>query len=276
MKFEYGVMQGRLSKRIGRKIQAFPEKNWQLEFQRAKKLGIKKIEWTLDYKNLKKNPIFTKSGQLQIKRLSKKYLVKINSLTGDCFMQKPFWKIKNNQKLIDDLIKIIVCSKKIGVKFIVIPLVDNGSIENIYHEKKLIKICKQIKKKLEIYGIKLVFESDFNPVKLKKFIKKFDKNFFGINYDVGNSASMGFDINSEFKNYGKCIYNIHIKDRVKNGKTVRLGQGNANFVDLYKNLRKINYNGNLILQTARSKINKDLEEIKINLAFLKKFHSEKK
>ena len=191
-------------------------------------------------------------------------------------MQKPFWKIKNNQKLIDDLIKIIVCSKKIGVKFIVIPLVDNGLIENIYHEKKLIKICKQIKKKLEIYGIKLVFESDFDPVKLKKFIKKFDKNFFGINYDVGNSASMGFDINSEFKNYGKYIYNIHIKDRVKNGKTVRLGQGNANFVDLYKNLRKINYNGNLILQTARSKINKDLEEIKINLAFLKKFHSEKK
>ena len=276
MKFEYGVMQGRLSKRIGRKIQAFPEKNWQLEFQRAKKLGIKKIEWTLDYKNLKKNPIFTKSGQLQIKRLSKKYLVKINSLTGDCFIQKPFWKIKNNQKLIDDLIKIIVCSKKIGVKFIVIPLVDNGLIENIYHEKKLIKICKQIKKKLEIYGTKLVFESDFNPVKLKKFIKKFDKNFFGINYDVGNSASMGFDINSEFKNYGKYIYNIHIKDRVKNGKTVRLGQGNANFVDLYKNLRKINYNGNLILQTARSKVNKDLEEIKINLAFLKKFHSEKK
>ena len=50
-------------------------------------------------------------------------------------MQKPFWKIKNNKKLIDDLIKIIVCSKKIGVKFIVIPLVDNGLIENIYHEK---------------------------------------------------------------------------------------------------------------------------------------------
>lgn len=276
MKFEYGVMQGRLSKRIGRKIQAFPEKNWQLEFQRAKKLGIKKIEWTLDCKNIKKNPIFTKSGQLQIKRLSKKHFVKINSLTGDCFMQKPFWKIKNNQKLIDDFIKIINCSKKIGVKFIVIPLVDNGLIENINHEKKLIKICKQVKKKLEIYGIKIVFESDFNPVKLKKFIKKFDKNYFGINYDVGNSASMGFDINSEFKNYGKYIYNIHIKDRVKNGKTVRLGQGNANFVDLYKNLRKINYNGNLILQTARSKINKDLEEIKINLAFLKKFHSEKK
>ena len=78
---------------------------------------------------------------------------------------------------------------------------------------------------------------------------------------------MGFDYNSEFKNYGKYIYNIHIKDRVKNGKSVRLGKGNANFIDLYKNLRKINYNGNLILQTARSKINKELEEVKKILRF---------
>ena len=215
MKFEYGVMQGRLSKKIGKKIQAFPEKNWKFEFHKAKKLGLKKIEWTLDHKDLNKNPIFTKSGQLEIKKLSKKHLIKIDSLTGDCFMQKPFWKIKNNKKLIDDLIKIIYFSKKIGVKFIVIPLVDNGSIENIYQEKKLIKICKQIKKKLKIYGVKIVFESDFNPVKLEKFIKKFDKNFFGINYDIGNSASMGFDLDTEFKNYGKYIYNIHIKDRLK-------------------------------------------------------------
>ena len=43
MKFEYGVMQGRLSKRIGRKIQAFPEKNWQLEFQEQKSWVSKKL-----------------------------------------------------------------------------------------------------------------------------------------------------------------------------------------------------------------------------------------
>jgi len=48
--------------------------------------------------------------------------------------------------------------------------------------------------------------------------------YFGINYDVANSASLGFEIDSEFKNYGKYIYNIHIKDRLKNGKSVRLGE----------------------------------------------------
>ena len=73
--------------------------DWKLEFSKARKLGLKSIEWTLDYKNLEKNPLLNKRGQSQIKQLSKKNLIKINSITGDCFMQKPFWKKKNNQKL---------------------------------------------------------------------------------------------------------------------------------------------------------------------------------
>ena len=103
MRYSYGIMQGRLSPIIGKKIQSFPEKNWKNEFVKANQLGLKSIEWTLDYKNLENNPILTKEGQSKIKELSKTYSIKINSLTGDCFMQKPFWKIKNNEKLISDL-----------------------------------------------------------------------------------------------------------------------------------------------------------------------------
>ena len=123
-------MQGRLSKIIDNKIQSFPEKYWKIEFKKANKLGLKSIEWTLDYKNLKNNPILTKKGHSKIKELSKQYSIKINSITGDCFMQKPFWKIKNNKKLITDLKHIIDSCKLLGIKFIVVPLVDNGSIKN--------------------------------------------------------------------------------------------------------------------------------------------------
>jgi hexulose-6-phosphate isomerase len=273
MKFSYGVMQGRLSKRVGNKIQAFPEKNWRSEFSKAKALGLKSIEWTLDYKNLKKNPILTKQGQSQIKKLSKKNLVKVNSLTGDCFMQNPFWKKKNNQKLLEDLIKIIHSCKIIGIKYIVVPLVDNGSITSQKDEKNLLNSCKYILKYLKDSNLKIVFESDFSPKKLKKFIMKFDKRFFGINYDVGNSAGLNYKIDDEFKLYGNYIYNVHIKDKIKYGKTVRLGSGNATFLKLFKNLKKIRYNRELILQTARSKNDQDIEEIKINLDYLKKFQN---
>ena len=273
MKFKYGVMQGRLSKKVGNKIQAFPEKSWRSEFYKAKTLGLKSIEWTLDYKNLKKNPMLTKKGQSQIKKLSKKNSININSLTGDCFMQNPFWKKKNNLKLIDDLIKIIQSCKIIGIKYIVVPLVDNGSINNKDDEKNLLNSCKYISKYLKDSNLKIIFESDFSPKKLKKFIEKFNKKFFGINYDVGNSAGLDYKIDDEFKLYGSYIYNVHVKDRIKHGKTVRLGNGNANFLKLFKNLKKIKYNRELILQTARSKDNQDIKEIKINLDYLKKFHN---
>ena len=273
MKFNYGVMQGRLSKKIGNKIQAFPSKYWRSEFSKAKVLGLKSIEWTLDYNNLKKNPLLTKKGQLKIKELSKKNSIKINSITCDCFMQKPFWKNKNNQKILDNFIDIIQCCKNMAINYIVLPLVDNGSIINKKDEKKLLNSCKYILKYLKGSDVKVVFESDFGPKKLKNFITKFDKRYFGINYDTGNSAGLDYEIDDEFKFYGKYIYNVHIKDRLKHGKTVRLGNGNTNFLNLFKNLKKIKYGRKLILQTARSKSDRHMEEIKINLLYLKKFHN---
>ncbi len=272
MSHKYGIMQGRLSKIDKGKIQSFPKRTWKNEFSKANKLGLKFIEWTLDYDDLDNNPIFSKKGQNKIKQLSKKYSIKINSLTGDCFMQKPFWKLNSNDKLIYDLIKIITSCKTLGIKFIVIPLVDNGSINTNKELNKFIKICKNISKYLLDTKIKLIFESDYPPKKLKNFMNKFDARYFGINYDVGNSASLNYDIDKEFNYYGKYICNIHIKDRLRNGKTIRLGMGNANFSKLFYNLKKIKYEGNLILQTARSENQQHMNEIKKNLNFLKNFN----
>ena len=50
------------------------------------------------------------------------------------------------------------------------------------------------------------------PSELLKFIKNFDANF-GVNYDTGNSASLGYDPSEEISVYGHRIINVHIKDR---------------------------------------------------------------
>ena len=264
-------MQGRLSKQIGNRIQAFPEKYWKSEFSKAKKLGLNTIEWTLDYKNLYKNPIFKKKGKLEIKRLSKKHSVFIKSLTGDCFMQKPFWKLNKNTKLLEDFKKIIEAANDIGIKVIVIPLVDNGSLSKKVEVQNLLRICKYFKKYLQRTKIKIVFESDFNPKKLQKFIKKFDKKYFGINYDVGNSAALNYDIDEEFNLYGERIYNIHIKDRLYKGETVPLGSGHANLSQKIKfftfNYPKLSN----IIQGARSKLVDDISLCKQYFHFVKSF-----
>ena len=97
-------------------------------------------------------------------------------------------------------------------------------------------------------------------------MKKLNKKF-GINYDTGNSASLGFDFNEE-KKYFKYVHNIHIKDRIFRGQSVRLGKGDFNFKKFFLYIKKIKYKGNLILQTARSK--KHIDEIILNRNFIKK------
>lgn len=251
-----GFMQGRLTDLENNKIQSFPWINWKNEFKIANKINFNLIEWTLDYEGMFKNPLMIKSGQNDIENLSQRYNVKIKSLTGDCFMQNPFWKLSKNQtKLKNDFLKVANACSQIGINIIVVPLVDNGSIENINQQNKLIEFCILNTDFFKKKNIQIAFETDFEPNKVLELIQILDVQTFGINYDIGNSAGLGFKSIDEIKLYGQRIINVHIKDREFNGSTVPLGLGNADFKEVFKNLHNINYKGNFILQAARSKKN---------------------
>jgi hexulose-6-phosphate isomerase len=86
-----GFMQGRLSPQIDGKIQAFPWPYWRDEFPLARDLGFTRLEWTLDHDDLAANPLMTAEGQAEILALSAAHGVAVSSITGDCFMQAPFW-----------------------------------------------------------------------------------------------------------------------------------------------------------------------------------------
>jgi len=264
-----GVMQGRLVPPESKKIQSFPHKNWKKEFYKANKLDIKFIEWTIDKENFYKNPIFDEIKIKEINNLKKKFNIEIKTVTADFFMQEPFWKNNNSQKIIKKLNIFTLQCAKIGIEYIIIPLVDNSSLKKINNIKKIINTLKKFTKILIYNKIKFLFELDLTPTLVKKFIQNFSTKAFGINYDTGNSASNGYNAEEEFKFYAKYIENIHIKDRILYGFSVPLGHGNVNFSNLSQLLRKYKYKKLLILQTARSKKNKDFNEIKKNLEFLK-------
>ena len=263
-------MQGRLTPSPKGKIQFFPVKNWAKEFSHFKSLSLNRIEWTLDQQGLMKNPIMSSKGQKKIEQLCKKHNMRVDSITGDCFMQKPFWKYKGEikKKLILQLKKIITSASKLKIKYLVLPVVDNGNIENAEQEKILIEELKNLTRYLKINKVQILFETDMNPKAYLKFISNFKKKYFGVNYDIGNSASKNFDTKEEFKHYGSYIKNIHIKDRKKYGKTVPLGKGNAKFKIVAKLCKKINYKGNYILQAARKKNGNEIETVKSYLKFL--------
>ena len=189
-------------------------------------------------------------------------------------MEKPFWNYKNDYYYINKIKKLIDNCSLLKIKFIILPLVDNSSIKNLKQERVIINKLKTLDSILINKKVQILFESDYDPRNLLRFIKSFDHNLYGINYDLGNSASLGYSIEKEFSFYGKYIKNIHLKDRLKNGPSVKFGNGNAKFRELFNQLKKINYKGTLIFQSARPMIKgNDLNEIKINLKYLDKFIS---
>jgi len=249
-----GFIQGRLSPIIDGRIQCFPWGYWENEFKLAGEMGLRLIEWTLDQDQLHDNPIMSDEGRSSILELSKINNVSIPSLTGDCFMQAPFWKSSGSQQEIlkNDFEKILQACQDLDIEYLVVPLVDAGRLENIEQKELLGNFLMNLVPKMKGKKTKIVFESDEAPVALGQWIESLPEFYFGINYDIGNSASLGYKPLEEFESYGHRVLNLHIKDRILGGTTVALGEGAANFDEVFKSLKKYDYRGNYILQTARS------------------------
>jgi hexulose-6-phosphate isomerase len=249
-----GFMQGRLSALVDGRIQAFPWDFWQAEFISAQNMGFNLMEWTLDQDRLHENPLLTSAGQAEIAKLHNAHGVRIGSLTGDCFMQSPFWKATGSycEQLQEDFRAVARACSVVGISMMVLPLVDNGSLSSRAQEDQLIAVLESHIGLLRELRVKVIFESDYAPGELARFIDRLDPALFGMNYDIGNSAGLGMQPAEEIAAYGQRIVNVHIKDRVLGGTTVPLGTGSADFETVFAALAKSGYRGNYILQTARA------------------------
>ena len=248
-----GVMQGRLSPIKGDRIQSFPWQNWRRELYCFSEMGFESIEWTIDLWRYFKNPII-KSPALVSRNLDK-VAIKLLGITSDAHMQSgdlsacdSKYKINRVNKLTRKLIK---SAGIIGANYIVIPLVDNSSLALSKNRKKIIEFFGEYEKMLKEFNVMMLFEVDVSPSEVCEFIRAFNSSYYGINYDIGNSASLGFNFKEEYEAYGKHIHNVHVKDRFLNGQSCKLGQGDASLAEVKKTLLKSDYQYSAILQCAR-------------------------
>lgn len=246
-----GFMQGRLSPVRNGRIQSFPWDTWREEFELASKLCFEKIEWTIDSENLLLNPLLTSSGQEEIIRLKEQYQIEIPSVTCDYFMENPPWT-SDPEKLFLAIESILQGMRIIGAKILVIPLVDNSSLNGGLMFSEVELFFGRLSNLLHINEIKIAFETDLNPDLFSSFMDIFEKEIYGVNYDIGNSAALGFKPTEEFAAIGQRVINVHVKDRALGGTTVPLGTGDADFLTVFKCLDDLAYVGNLIMQTARA------------------------
>jgi hexulose-6-phosphate isomerase len=261
-----GIMQGRLSPRIDGKIQAFPVEHWENEFRIASEIGFSSIEWIIE-NPLDLNPFFRNKERNTIKDLISETNVKVDFICADIFMQVPITNDVISMKKSKELISQI-CSQaaEIGARFIEIPFVDNSSIRNIDHSY-LIDFFNSFENQLIEKDMFINLETDLDSLSFKKLLNNMSERI-GANYDIGNSASLGYDFEEELSSYGERIYNVHIKDRVLGGSTVEFGTGDSNIKGVLKFLSNLNYDKGIVIQGARG-VN-DIKTAQNQLEFTKK------
>jgi len=246
-------MQGRLLPKFKNRYQAHPFGYWKDEFTLANDIGLSYIEFILDHNDYEKNPLLSDLGINEIEAIIQKTGVGVRSICADIFMEAPLHSenslISHFSKKI--LIKLIENSSKLGITDIVIPCVDQSTLKGESDQKRLIENLSEPINLATKQKINLALETDLAPIPFLNLLNKLDSDVVKVNYDIGNSASLGFDIYEEFKLYGNRISDIHIKDRELAGGSVILGTGNANFTSFFEVFSKIDFKGPIVMQVYR-------------------------
>ncbi len=266
-----GIMQGRLLPRYKNRYQAHPVVYWQAEFNIAKELGFNQIEFILDYNEHEQNPLMSKKGIKEIKKMMEQTGVFVKSVCADYFMEAPLHSVHQKESE-DVLIKLVKSAGKLNIVDIVIPCVDHSTLKSKKDVDMFVESINKAVPLAEKSGININFETDLNPKAFKKLLNRFDSKNIKVNYDIGNSASLGYSPKEEFKAYGAYISDLHVKDRVLGGGSVKLGTGNADFKTVFEQLKKYKFNGSIIMQAAKADdYIDDLSMVKEQKEFISKY-----
>ena len=133
----------------------------------------------------------------------------------------------------------------------VVPFVDASRIDSDAELDHVVGVLERLLPAAEETGVELHLETSLSPSRFAQLLARLPHPMLKVNYDSGNSASLGYDPTDEFAAYGGRVGSVHIKDRVRGGGTVPLGSGDTNFQALFECLGALGYSGDFVLQAAR-------------------------
>ena len=265
-----GIMQGRLVPPTDDRIQCFPRERWVDEFELAAQTGLDCIEWIYDLYGADVNPLATDSGMEKLRDLSAKHKIKILSICADYFMDKPL--VRASQAELEDRVKtfhwLLERGRLIGINRMVIPFVDASRIDTQVEFDGVVMLLTRLLEPARRAGIEIHLETSLTPARFAELLNRLTDPLLKVNYDSGNSSSLGYDPLEEFAAYGERVGSVHIKDRLLGASTVPLGTGDADFSGLAEGLRKVAYQGDFILQVARGTSGEEVAWAKQNRAFV--------
>ena len=272
LKPKFLLVQGRALPQSDESLQSFPF-NWSDEFPLIQQLGFDGIEWIYDKKSEFTNPILDSEESQKIKSISKKFNVSLENIVFDWFITNSLFRkdeisLKNKIKKLVDLIEK---SQNIGFKQIIFPLLEENAINNSNDMDIFLKIFSDdILSVLNLNKIEIHFETSLPPISELEFISKLDHNQTKICFDMGNSASMGYDPADVLNRIAPYLGTVHIKDRLLDGDSVPLGEGAVDFSKVFSILNEINFSGYFSFQAYRDKNSNNTELLSLYQKFIYK------
>jgi L-ribulose-5-phosphate 3-epimerase len=284
MPHTYGIMQGRLSPPENGRFQSFPRNSWREEIARARDAGFGYIEWIHDdYDGSAEgsgrgaNPIFTAEGLAELDALKREHDIATPALCGDWFMDFPLIRCASKERETRErhLHHLIPIAARIGAWRMVLPFVDQSKITTEEEKQQVIDIINRALPIAQQHNVELHLEADFNPTDFTAFLARVPHPSLKVNWDSGNSSGLGYIATEEFAAYGDRIGSVHIKDRYRKPEggieTRSLGTGSADFDDVFSALHKVGYEGGVTLQVARGVPGDEVNFLKMQLAFVKRY-----
>ena len=239
-------MQGRLLPKYMGRYQAHPKGNWRDEFDVARALDVDLIEFILDYEDAAENPLLADPDA--IAAAVDETGVAVKSICADYFMEAPMQRDAAGHEV---LATLIVNAARLGVRDIVIPCVDQSSLSDASETAAFVDALAGHARDAAARRINLALETDLAPGPFAALLERFDGPAVTVNYDSGNSASLGFNPTEEFDAYGHRITDIHLKDRTRNGGPVVLSEGDCDFDTLFALIASSEFDGPLVMQAFR-------------------------
>lgn len=239
------------------------------EFSTAKELGFDGIEFCIG-SNYKNELLWTDGGVEKLKSLSVKNGIEICSLSPGVFASLHPALPDDGKRVegIQMMKRIIELCVPLEARWILVPMfprdVNNWTNETWVRLFDGFKILAEIAEK---HNVILGIESTFSADDLLKIFDEVGSENICAYYDVGNMTYLGENIAQGIIRLGKKICMFHIKDT--DGKM--LGEGRVDFKGLSEAIKKIGYDGYLVLETPSGS---DPKESAIrNLSFTKNLFS---
>lgn len=258
-------MQGRLLPPQEGRLQSFPRSGWEREFDLAADVPLDFIEWIFDSFGFEVNPLMSDTGIAALQARVARTGVEIRSVCADYFMDFPLARTDESLEVLWDLLKRC---QVLGVLRVILPFVDNSAIREDEFQR-VTEILKIAADRAARFGVELHLETSLQPARFAELLSHLPVATVKVNYDSGNSASLGYAPEKEFSCIGPRIGSVHIKDRLLNGGTVPLGSGNADFDSVFNQLRRIEYGGDFTLQVAREVDGNEVNWTRKNLEFVR-------